>query len=303
MKKNLLLSAVMISAVVVGSGAAPQAQEPIYDEKGNLVLDELPLDTELPSQENENQAIYDKDNNLILDEPTTQQKVSDTKVQENTSFAYTRTNVTSDDTTGVMLPASATYISGNPKPISTQGTKPIKKVEIGYSVGLAEDAWKINSDNTITFNDEKLKIAHNGSYLFTITFADGTTAPFELKVMADLPFEDYWQQNIETFSKNAGSDMHRDLELTTSAQQIKILSLMVEVDERNDSGAVVIPQSAYSIVANSIIISKSYLKILANTPRARITLTYGDGLVRDFSLEITDELGNNNTSQINGCDV
>lgn len=310
MYKKTLVVVTTLGLIVMGSSIKSEAQEPLYDQEGNLILDvEQEQYQDLSTQQQQESVPQEKPPNtaqqktpeepsnssLILDaEPSTEIK-EEIKVEEKpkavNNVAATNTE-TGDSTLGLMIPASSTYMAGGSTAVATKGNSNISKVEIDYSVGLPANSWSIAGD-TLTFDTKKLDQATSGVYTFKVFFANGTDAIYELKVLENPKVNDYWQQNITSYSKDARSNTHRDLELISSSVSLSVTSITI--------GQVSVPSSQYKIIGGTIIISKSFLSQLDSSPRARVTVTYNNGLVVDFSLAINDEVEKGNSSEQVDC--
>ncbi|MFF2798143.1 hypothetical protein [Lysinibacillus xylanilyticus] len=314
MKKKFLITALALGVAMTSSSMPSEAQEPLYDQNGDLILDteqseyqDLSTPQTPESEVQELQPEQPKQKSLksvepppdvILDKPETEIQKPKEEVKPETTLpgnvAEVKPPVTNPDPIeqGTLTPSSITYMAGSNAQVVTKGTLKISKVEIEYADGLPAGSWMIAGD-TLSFDSKKLDKADSGNYTFKVTFEGGTETIFELKVLNTPPTEDYWQQNITSFSKDKRSTTYKDLELISSSPDLKVQSITI--------GGVSIPSSQYRILNGTVIISKSFLSQLDSSPRARVTVTYGSGKVVDFSLAITDDVEKGNTADIKGC--
>lgn len=295
MTNKTLVTALALSLIMAGSSVITEAEGPIYDESGNLILDvEQEGYKDNSTEQEEPELILDGEEYKSTEDDTREESSSlyfiqetkeskpkvQSKVKSSTSVnALATTSTTADP--GAMIPASATFMEDSKAVIVSKGTQPISKVDIVDSLGLEANSWTVKGD-TLSFDTAKLDNSTSGTYVFEITFADGSKSLFELRVLSAPILEDYWQQNITTFSKDKRSNTNKDLELISSTQSLKVSSLTID--------GVTVPTSKYSIIGGTIIISKDYLTSLVSTERARVTVTYSGNTVVDFSLTITDDM-------------
>lgn len=300
MANKTLITTVILSLVLVSSSTVSEAEGPMYDQNGDLILDVKQDDYKDNSTPQENTNGTATDDSLILDQEDAEDRESSSslylqqpesspkkQVKSSTKSASVAAVTTSTSVVpGAMLPASATFMEDSKTVITSKGTQKISKVEIADSVGLKANSWTVLGD-TLTFDTAKLNDSSSGIYVFDITFDDGSKSLFELKVLSSPILEDYWQQNISNFSKDKRSNTNKDLELISSTQLLKISSITID--------GVTVPSSNYSIIGGTVIISKNYLTTLGDTERARVTVTYSVDRVVDFSLTITDEMEESTT--------
>lgn len=301
MLKKIAISTAVLGLVIASSAIMSEAQEPLYDKDGNLILDveqeayqdlstTQPDGTEVEVEE-EQTAVPE----IQLDPGSQQMQIQSVEPKLNTQatgsvaprVAATETVTTTatepEIALGTMSPASATYMAGSTTTVKTEGTLKISKVEVEYDIGLTPGSWSLNkSNNTISFDKAKLDSSTTGIYTLNITFENGSTTLFEIRVLGESILEDYWQQNIKTFSKDPRSNTNKDLELISSNPFLTIQGITID--------GLAIPASKYSVVNGTIIISKNFLASLESTDRARISVTYFGKRVVDFSLEITDQV-------------
>jgi len=303
--KKTLIGVLALAVAMSGSGIIPGAQEPLYDEQGNLILD-LPQE---PYRDLSTPQYQPTDSEEVNGTPPVSNTPAPTENSEvinpitqtqvpviNSASQTTQTPVANTNTVqqelGTLSPASGTYMYQSNTVLVTTGNKVVKSVSVENASWIPATAWTIQN-NAVTFKPSELDDIDDGMYNFIITFADNTTANYSLKVIGKPITEYYWQQNIKGFSKDPRASTHKDLELTSNNPFLKVQLVTMNKVE--------VPASKYRIVNGTVIISKDWLATQPTDERARVTVKYDDDKVMDFSLEIHEMMESNNTAEDVDC--
>lgn len=319
MIKKTLITTVALGLTIGAVQVMPGAQEPLYDQDGNLILD-LPQEPykDLSTPDNQQEPIVLEEDNRVA---TTEQESSSTTQTEVPNTTETQEgNIVSGQTTNnnentqntesekdkeakedeedepssadnVISPASGTYLFGTQDVLTVTANKIIKSVSVDNN-DLSTRAWSFQN-NTLTFKSSELDDTPSGMYNIKLTFQDDTTSVYNLKVVGETFTEDYWKQNIFSFNKDIRSSSHKDLELSSSNQNPDVKSVQFD--------RVDLPRTAYIVVGNTVIISKDYLKTLPESKRIDVVVNYGKGKSFYLVLEIIDAIEKPNTSENVEC--
>ena len=322
MIKKTLITTVALGLTIGAVQVMPGAQGPLYDQDGNLILD-LPQEPykDLSTPDNQQEPIVLEEDNRVA---TTEQESSSTvqtevpnttetqegnsvqgqttnnnentqntgSTQDTENFEGTNNTVTQEKEVGRLEYNQATFLNGDSEDIIVHANMQIKSITVNTTNGLPPNSWLV-SGTTVTFKSSILNNAYNGQYIYTVEFIDGSTDEFKLKVTGVFSEDNYWSQNIRSFSTNPISNTHKDFEIMSSLESINVKQITIDGQ--------LIPASAYKVIGSSVILSKDFLSKLSLNERARIKLTYNQNLIMDFSLEITDEIEKGNTSEKVDC--
>lgn len=276
MLKKTVITSVALGLAITGYSVISQAEGPIYGEDGELILD--PVIEEGTNLE----AVVPQTQSQQLNVPQTFNSVA------NAPIAPSSVQAPKPE----MKPSSLTYLAEKGGSVISAGTAKIKDAKVTYSIGLAQGSWSVQGNNLV-FDTSKLDESSTGTYVFEVTFEDGTTDIVDIRVIGKPVVELYWQQNMKVFNKNPISKQHKDLELISNADKVKVLGLTID--------GVPVPTAKYIIVGGTVVISKDYLKTLDLSERSRINLVYNNGGVLDFILEIVEEEAQSNAQTPIDC--
>ena len=305
MIKKTLITTMALGITIGAVQVMPGAQEPLYDQDGNLILD-LPQEPykDLSTPDNQQENIQTQEGGKVANVQEEFNRVSETQTfnvegnqetqstQPAQSTRVAQTYSTYSVGAGELEYNQATFLNGDKEDIIVHGNMQIKSVTVNTTNGLPPNSWLV-SGTMLTLKSSILNNAYNGQYIFTVEFIDGSTDEFKLKVTGVFSEDNYWSQNIRSFSTNPISNTHKDFEIMSSLESINVKQITIDGQ--------VIPASAYKVIGSSVILSKDFLSKLSLNERARIKLTYNQNLIMDFSLEITDEIEKGSTSEKVDC--
>lgn len=315
MNKKALIPLLSVAILLAGTSSQVIAKEPVYDQDGNLVLDleneeyqdltegdvKEPVISSDTEENNNNKTLKPKNTEVQIQEEEEQSTEVTPPAEEPTVPPETEPvepteppgegSNEEDLNTGEMSPANSTYVADTTTPITSMGNKDIKEVTLDTTTKLPEGSWSFIGTN-LTFNNNMLDTAVQGTYDFTITFVDDSTASYTLKIISVENTEDYWKQNTFLYSKDARSYQHKDLQLISNRKSITVTAITIN--------GVTIPKDKYIITQGIITISKSYLATLKESPRSRITVNYNSTFA-DFELAIYDTIDDSTASEVVEC--
>ena len=314
MIKKSLITTVALGLTIGAVQVMPGAQEPLYDQDGNLILD-LPQEPykDLSTPDNQQENTQTKEGGKVANVQEEFNRVSETQTfnvegnqetqstQPTQSTQNTESNQNNQSTQNtqnipssadnVISPESGTYLFGSQDTLIVKANKIIKSVTVNNSE-LSSKSWSFQN-NVLTFKSSELDDTPSGQYSVTLTFADNTTSVYSLKVVGESFSEDYWKQNISSFNKDIRASSHKDLELSSSNENPDVKTIQFD--------RVDLPATAYKVIKNTVIISKDYLKTIPENDRIDVVVNYGKGKSYYFTLEIIDAVEKPNTSENVDC--